>query len=108
MQNKHCPDFSVVIPFFNEEDNVDPVLQELREVLENQSRSYEVVLVDDGSVDGTAVRLRQRVSSWSAARILRLARNSGQPAALLVRMSSAQGKDIGLLHRDCQSDPRDN
>ncbi len=107
METKHCPDFSVVIPFFNEEDNVDPVLQELREVLENQSRSYEVVLVDDGSVDSTAVRLRQQIASWSAARILGLAQNSGQAAALLAGMSSARGKDIVLLDGDGQNDPRD-
>jgi dolichol-phosphate mannosyltransferase len=101
------PDFSVVIPFFNEADNVVPVLQELRGVLENQSRSYEAVLVDDGSVDGTAVQLEQQVANWSAARILRLARNSGQAAALLAGMSSARGKSIVLLDGDGQNDPRD-
>src|SRR5689334_17629420 len=94
------PDFSVVIPFFNEADNVVPVLQELRGVLEDQSRSYEAVLVDDGSVDGTAVQLEQQVANWSAARILRLARNSGQAAALLAGMSSARGKSIVLLDGD--------
>jgi dolichol-phosphate mannosyltransferase len=101
------PDFSVVIPFFNEEDNVGPVLQELREVLADQSRSYEVVLVDDGSVDGTAQQLERETVDWSAARILRLGRNSGQAAALLAGMSSAKGKNIVLLDGDGQNDPRD-
>src|ERR1700704_6545363 len=89
-----APDFSVVIPFFNEESNVGPVVRELRDVLENQSHSYEVVLVDDGSVDGTAQQLEQQVANWSAARILQLARNSGQAAALLVGMRSAKGTNI--------------
>jgi glycosyltransferase involved in cell wall biosynthesis len=102
-----APDFSVVIPFFNEESNVGPVVRELRDVLENQSHRYEVVLVDDGSVDGTAKQLEQQVANWSAARILQLARNSGQAAALLAGMSSAKGKNIVLLDGDGQNDPRD-
>lgn len=106
-QNKQIPDFSVVIPFFNEENNVAPVLQELREVLENQSRSCEVVLVDDGSVDSTAAQLRQQVANWSAARVLQLGRNYGQASALLAGMNSAEGKHIVLLDGDGQNDPRD-
>src|ERR1700737_2039938 len=86
-----APDFSVVIPFFNEESNVGPVVRELRDVLENQSHSYEVVLVDDGSVDGTAKQLEQQVANWSAARILRSPRKAGQAAALLAGMGSGKG-----------------
>src|SRR3982074_2983451 len=88
----NAPDFSVVIPFFNEESNVDPVVRELRDVLENQSHSYEVVLVDDGSVDGTAKLLERQVVNWSDARILQLARNSGQAAALMAGVRSGQRK----------------
>jgi dolichol-phosphate mannosyltransferase len=102
-----APKFSVVIPFFNEEGNVGPVVQELRDVLEKQSHTYEVVLVDDGSVDGTAKQLEQQVGNWSAARILRLARNSGQAAALFAGMSAAKGRNIVLLDGDGQNDPRD-
>jgi dolichol-phosphate mannosyltransferase len=104
---RQAPEFSVVMPFFNEEGNVDPVVQELRGVLENQSHTYEVVLVDDGSVDGTAKQLEQQIANWSAARILRLARNSGQAAALLAGMNSAKGRNIVLLDGDGQNDPRD-
>jgi dolichol-phosphate mannosyltransferase len=106
-ENKQVPEFTVVIPFFNEEGNVGPVLQELREVLESRWQSYEVVLVDDGSVDGTAAKLKQQVADWSAARVLQLARNSGQAGALLAGMSSAGGKNIVLLDGDGQNDPRD-
>jgi dolichol-phosphate mannosyltransferase len=107
IQSKQIPDFSVVIPFFNEENNVGPVLQELREVLENQPRSCEVILVDDGSVDGTAVQLKQYVTGWSSARVLSLIPNLGQAGALLAGMSSAQGRNIVLLDGDGQNDPRD-
>jgi dolichol-phosphate mannosyltransferase len=106
-QNNQTPDFSVVIPFFNEENNVEPVLQELRDVLQSQSRSYEVVVVDDGSMDGTAMRLKQETAGWPAARVFRLARNCGQAGALLAGMRSAKGKDIVLLDGDGQNDPRD-
>jgi glycosyltransferase involved in cell wall biosynthesis len=106
-QNQPTPDFSVVIPFFNEENNVGPVLQELRDVLQSQSRSYEVVVVDDGSVDGTALRLMRETADWPAARVFQLARNCGQAGALLAGMRSAIGNDIVLLDGDGQNDPRD-
>jgi dolichol-phosphate mannosyltransferase len=106
-RQNQTPDFSVVIPFFNEEKNVGPVLQELRDVLQNQSGSYEVVVVDDGSLDGTAMRLRQETAGWPAARVFQLARNCGQAGALLAGMRSAKGKDIVLLDGDGQNDPRD-
>jgi dolichol-phosphate mannosyltransferase len=101
------PDFSVVIPFFNEENSVGPVLQELREFLESQHLRYEVVLVDDGSADDTALQLKRQVANWSAARLLQLGRNCGQAGALLAGMSSAEGKNIVLLDGDGQNDPRD-
>jgi dolichol-phosphate mannosyltransferase len=104
---KKVPDFSVVIPFFNEEHNVGPVLEELRGVLENQSKSYEVVLVDDGSADTTAAQLKQEAVGWPAARMLRLTRNSGQAAALLAGASSTKGHVIVLLDGDGQNDPAD-
>jgi dolichol-phosphate mannosyltransferase len=104
---KKTPDFSVVIPFFNEEDNVGPVLEELRAVLEDQSNSYEVILVDDGSVDTTATQLKQQAVKWPPARVLQLAHNSGQAAALLAGTSSAKGDVIVLLDGDGQNDPAD-
>src|ERR1700745_1784005 len=106
-QNKQTPDFSVVIPFFNEENNVGPVLQELRDVLQSQPRSYEVVVVDDGSADSTVTRLRRETVDWPSARVFRLAQNCGQAGALLAGMRSAKGKDIVLLDGDGQNDPRD-
>ncbi len=102
-----APEFSVVIPFFNEEHNVAPVLQELRDVLELQAQSYEVLLIDDGSVDATAEQLRKKTANWPSAHVLQLSNNHGQASALLAGMSLALGKNIVLLDGDGQNDPRD-
>ncbi len=106
-QNKQVPDFSVVVPFFNEESNVGPVLQELRTTLENQSKVYEVVLVNDGSVDGTRIQIEQATANWLNARLLHLPQNVGQAGALLAGIQCAQGRNIVLLDGDGQNDPSD-
>jgi dolichol-phosphate mannosyltransferase len=106
-QHKTAPDFSVVIPFYNEDSNVGPVLQELRQCLENQSRTFEIVLVNDGSTDNTRARLEQEIANWPRTRLLHIARNTGQAGALLIGIRAAQGRDVVLLDGDGQNDPGD-
>jgi dolichol-phosphate mannosyltransferase len=106
-QNKAALDFSVVIPFYNEESNVGPVLQELRQSLERQSGSFEIILVDDGSTDNTCVFLEREIADWPGARLLHLRRNTGQAGALLIGIGAAQARDIVLLDGDGQNDPAD-
>jgi dolichol-phosphate mannosyltransferase len=105
--NRAAPDFSVVIPFYNEESNVGPVLQELRQSLERQPGSFEIVLVNDGSTDNTRVFLEREIANWPYARLLHLPRNVGQAAALLTGIRAAQGRDVVLLDGDGQNDPAD-
>jgi dolichol-phosphate mannosyltransferase len=95
------PRLSVVVPLFNEEDNV-PVLQsELAAAL--AAFDYELVLVDDGSGDGTAAR----VVRDGRTRLLRLARNTGQSAAMFAGIMAARGQIIALIDGDLQNDPAD-
>jgi glycosyltransferase involved in cell wall biosynthesis len=101
------PQCSIVIPFYNEEDNVLPLLGELREVLQHQSRSYEILLIDDGSTDSTADRLRETTAHWPAARLVSLTPNCGQAAALITGIRLARGRAVVLLDGDGQNDPGD-
>ena len=69
---------SVVVPVYNEEDNVEPLLEALEAALEGLGRPYEVILVDDGSTDGTVSRLRGAVARFPTLRVVRLRSNFGQ------------------------------
>ena len=84
-----------------------PVLTELRGVLDLDRRTYEVILVNDGSTDGTLNQLKGVGSTWPAARIINLFQNAGQGAALFAGIKKAQGRDVILLDGDGQNDPRD-
>jgi dolichol-phosphate mannosyltransferase len=96
-----APDFSVVVPLYNEAENVPGLQAELRAALEG--RHYELLLVDDGSTDGTA----ERVETGGNVRLLRFVRNAGQSAALLAGMRQAAAPLIVLLDGDLQNDPAD-
>ena len=95
------PAISVVVPLFNEEENV-PVLQsELTTAL--AGLDYEVVFVDDGSWDQTVTRIVPR----SGIRVLRFEKNAGQSAALYAGLRSARGATVVLIDGDLQNDPTD-
>jgi dolichol-phosphate mannosyltransferase len=99
------PTLSVVIPMFNE-DPVLPLLAErLRPVLDGLGAPYEVVAVDDGSVDGTVRTLRAMRSDWPALRVVRLRRNSGHQAALLAGLMRARGAYVVSIDADLQDPP---
>lgn len=95
------PYLSVVVPLFNEEDNV-PILQtEIERALEG--RDYELILVDDASTDSTV----SRVKMTDKVRLLRFVKNEGQSAAMLAGIAAAQGDCIVMLDGDLQNDPAD-
>jgi dolichol-phosphate mannosyltransferase len=95
------PDFSVIVPLHNEAENIPILQQEIRESL--QGMDYELILIDDGSTDGTAGNIRHDTS----VRVIRFSRNCGQSAALLAGMRAARGTVLVLLDGDLQNDPRD-
>ncbi|MEO6568326.1 MAG: glycosyltransferase family 2 protein [Opitutaceae bacterium] len=101
------PVYSVVIPFFNEEGAVTELLAELREAMDKLGSPYEVILVDDGSSDGTLGKLSAAVTGWPAGRCVPLIRNQGQAAALLRGFAEARGRWIITLDGDGQNSPAD-
>ncbi|TMA69838.1 MAG: glycosyltransferase, partial [Deltaproteobacteria bacterium] len=88
------PALSVVIPLCNEADAVEPLVAELRRVLDGLGRPAELIVVDDGSDDGSYERLRAVQRGETRLRIVRLARNYGQTAALAAGIEQARAPII--------------
>ncbi len=99
---------SVVIPVFNESENVIPLIEGVHEALADRQEPWELILVDDGSMDDTVSRLRvMRDRFGSHIRIIELSRNFGQTAAMQAGLDQARGELVALLDGDLQNDPRD-
>lgn len=100
-------DVSVVIPAYNERDNLAPLLEEVRAVLDGLGLGYEVLFVDDGSTDGSDRVLRDLRAADPRVRVVSLARNAGQSAALDAGFRRARGDVVVTLDADLQNDPAD-
>ncbi len=101
------PDFSVVVPLYNEEDNVPLLHEALTDALRDCGRSYEIVLVDDGSKDKTLSRAAALVAHDAHVRVVEFRRNYGQTAAMAAGIHTARGRAIVTMDGDLQNDPRD-
>jgi glycosyltransferase involved in cell wall biosynthesis len=101
------PALSVVIPVFNEEENIPILADEIRRALEPQGIAYEVVAVDDGSTDGSWSRLEAVRAADPRWILVALRRNFGQTAALSAGFDHARGAVIVPLDGDLQNDPAD-
>jgi glycosyltransferase involved in cell wall biosynthesis len=101
------PHVSVVIPVYNEVDNVDDLHRQLTDSLSTMGRPYEIILVDDGSRDGTLQRLIAIEGSDPRVRVLQLRRNFGQTAAFSAGFDHARGDIVVTSDGDLQNDPRD-
>jgi len=98
---------SIVVPLYNEELNVVPLFDELTRALRPSAVSYEVILVDDGSTDGTFDRVTAVQRSVPRVRAIRFTRNFGQTAAFAAGFAHARGRYIATLDGDLQNDPAD-
>jgi glycosyltransferase involved in cell wall biosynthesis len=98
---------SVVVPVYNEVENLEPLLEELSAVLLAGPRTFEVIVVDDGSGDGTAELLRTLMGDRPWLRAVFLRRNFGQTAAFDAGFRAASGDLVATLDGDLQNDPRD-
>jgi glycosyltransferase involved in cell wall biosynthesis len=102
-----APDLSVVLPVFNEEENVPILLDEIARALDGKGWSYEIIAVDDGSRDGSLDVLRGLKSTYPTLRIITFEKNSGQTAALDAGWRAARGTFVVSLDSDLQNDPAD-
>lgn len=101
------PEFSVVIPLHDEEPNVEPLCEELARVLGVLNRPYELIFVDDGSVDGTFGKLAAIQARDPRMRVVRFTRNFGQTAAFAAGFALARAPFIVTSDGDLQNDPAD-
>lgn len=100
-------DLSIVVPVYNEEDNVGPLCDAVEAAMAGFARSYELVLVDDGSTDRTRELLSERAARDPRIRPLFLKRNSGQTLAMATGFAHSRGGVIVSMDGDLQNDPRD-
>jgi len=99
---------SLVIPLHNEVDNIAPLLSRIDEALATSPWRWELILIDDGSSDGTLAAIeRERALRGAHVRVLAFRRNFGQTAAMQAGIQAARGDLIATLDGDLQNDPRD-
>jgi dolichol-phosphate mannosyltransferase len=96
---------SIVIPVFNEAENVQPLAERLRRIFPDTGRSLEFIFVDDGSADATLSELRKAQETDSRIRVLHFRRNLGQTAALAAGFHHARGEAVVTMDGDLQNDP---
>ena len=102
-----APNLSVVIPVYNEEDNLPPLWAELRTVLDGLHREFEVIFVDDGSHDRSAEIIRGFREVDPRIRLVRLKVNTGETAATDAGFKAARGRWVVTMDADLQNDPAD-
>ena len=102
------PSLSIVVPFYNEEGNIDPFVQEVHKAMANYHGSWEMVLVNDGSSDGTRRLLDKAAREYgSYVHVIHFTRNFGQTAAMQAGIDASRGQLIATLDGDLQNDPAD-
>jgi len=99
--------YSVIVPVYNEKEVIELTLKELQTAMTELSGAYEVLVVDDGSKDGTAglVRAFAADCGWRELRVIELQRNFGHMAALSAGLDQAQGRWVGMMDGDLQHPP---
>ena len=102
-----APQLSIIIPVYDEVDCLAPLMREIGAVLDVHAPTAEIVAVDDGSTDGSFDRLRALAAREPRLRVVRLARNYGQTAALAAGIEHARAPIIVSLDADLQNDPAD-
>ena len=101
------PELSIVIPVHNESPNIRPLYDELTQTLSQYGRSYELLIVDDGSTDDSFEQLAALQARDSRLRVIRFRRNFGQTAAFAAGFAHARGRLVVTSDGDLQNDPRD-
>lgn len=101
------PDVSIAVPLYDEEDNVVPLCDAVRAALDGWGRTWELILVDDGSADGTRSLMSRESRRDPRVRAISLGRNRGQTLAMAAGFAAARGRVVVSMDGDLQNDPRD-
>lgn len=98
---------SIVIPVYNEEENLKPLFDGIISAIQPLGKSYEVIFIDDASTDKSLEVLKELADKFACLHIIKFAQNSGQSAAFDAGFKHAQGEIVVTLDADLQYDPRD-
>lgn len=101
------PELSIVLPIYNEVDSLPHLLDELAPALEATGRTFEIICIDDGSVDGSFEVLKELRCQDQRVRVIQFRRNFGQTAAFAAGFDRAQGQVVITMDADLQNDPAD-
>src|SRR5438874_2539292 len=101
------PYLSLVIPAYNEQENIPTLLERVAAALAQTGRPFEVIVVDDGSTDASPALLAEGMRKYPWLRVLRMARNGGQSAAFEAGFGAARGEVIATIDADLQNDPEE-
>ncbi len=107
MRAEYDVDISIVVPVYNEAENIEAVLDEIVEVMDKFGRSYEVIVVDDGSKDNSFEVLKRYHEREPRVRVVRLTRNFGQHPAVYAGFTYARGKWVTTIDADGQNPPEE-
>ncbi|WP_457568011.1 glycosyltransferase family 2 protein [Desulfurobacterium sp.] len=104
---KNIKKLSIVVPLYNEEENVDELYKQIKKVLDSLPLDYEIIFVDDGSEDRTVEKLEAIALNDKKVKVVEFARNFGQTPAMMAGMDIADGDVIITMDGDLQNDPED-
>src|SRR5437868_4436672 len=102
-----APYLSLVIPAYNEQENIPVLLERVGAALSQTGKKFEVLIVDDGSTDSTPKLLEEGMQQYPWLRILRMSKNGGQSAAFEAGFKAARGEVIATIDADLQNDPEE-
>ncbi len=107
MQNKNITSLSVVLPVYNEQDNLPALFEEIRRSIANIGKEWEVLFVDDGSKDSSLEVIKTLAADHPQIRYLSFRKNCGQSAAFAAGFQAARHEVIVTMDADLQNDPAD-
>jgi dolichol-phosphate mannosyltransferase len=107
LRENHPIDISVVVPVYNEEENLPVLIPQIAEVLGPLGRTYEMIFVDDGSQDHSRRLLKEMALQYPQIRILGFKKNCGETAAGAAGIKEARGGIVVTIDADLQNDPKD-
>jgi len=107
MRENHPIDISVVVPVYNEEENLPVLIPQIAEVLKPLGKTYEMIFVDDGSKDRSRPLLKKMALEYPQIRLLGFKKNCGETAAGAAGIKEARGKIVITIDADLQNDPKD-
>ena len=101
------PEVSIVIPVYNEQENLKPLLEGITPVMDKLGKAYEIIFIDDASTDKSLQILKDLAVKNPALRLIKFAKNSGQSAGFDVGFKLAKGEAVVTIDADLQYDPQD-